>query len=102
MFAAARLWSLVLLPSVVSASSMLTVTLEIILAQKRSEMIKERNWDCPTGMQACNIVGVANSWEVGIQAYRKAMAGIRRVIIVPMVTPPSPQVSSKFWSCLLQ
>ncbi|KIY32954.1 delayed-type hypersensitivity antigen [Cryptococcus gattii E566] len=36
---------------------------EIILAQKRSEMIKERNWDCPTGMQACNIVGVANSWE---------------------------------------
>lgn len=40
-------------------------------------MIKERNWECPTGMQACNIAGVANSWEVGIQAYRKAMTGIR-------------------------
>ncbi|KIR97202.1 hypothetical protein L804_05384 [Cryptococcus deuterogattii 2001/935-1] len=26
-------------------------------------MIKERNWECPTGMQACNIAGVANSWE---------------------------------------
>lgn len=50
---------------------------ERILAQERSEMIKERNWDCPTGMQACNIAGVANSWEVGIQAYRKAMTGIR-------------------------
>ncbi|WVO24548.1 uncharacterized protein IAS62_005916 [Cryptococcus decagattii] len=36
---------------------------ERMLAQKRSEMIKERNWDCPTGMQACNIAGVANSWE---------------------------------------
>ncbi|OXG73893.1 delayed-type hypersensitivity antigen [Cryptococcus neoformans var. grubii Br795] len=36
---------------------------ERILAQKRSEVIKERNWDCPTGMRACNIDGVANSWE---------------------------------------
>ncbi|WVQ83951.1 hypothetical protein IAT38_006096 [Cryptococcus sp. DSM 104549] len=36
---------------------------ERIMAQKRSEMIKERAWDCPTGMRACNVEGVAGSWE---------------------------------------
>ncbi|OWZ61609.1 hypothetical protein AYX15_06199 [Cryptococcus neoformans] len=37
--------------------------IERIQAQKRSEMIRERQWDCPTGMNACNVNGVANSWE---------------------------------------
>lgn len=38
--------------------------IERIQAQKRSEMIRERQWDCPTGMSACNVDGVTNSWEV--------------------------------------
>ncbi|AAW43179.1 hypothetical protein CNBD1480 [Cryptococcus deneoformans B-3501A] len=37
--------------------------IERIQAQKRSEMIRERQWDCPTGMSACNVDGVTNSWE---------------------------------------
>ncbi|WVQ86968.1 hypothetical protein IAS59_000688 [Cryptococcus gattii] len=36
---------------------------ERIQAQRRSEMIRERQWDCPTGMNACNVNGVVNSWE---------------------------------------
>lgn len=40
--------------------------IERIQAQKRSEMIRERQWDCPTGMNACNVNGVANSWEVSL------------------------------------
>lgn len=98
---------------------------ERILAQKRSEVIKERNWDCPTGMRACNIDGVANSWEVSTRAvwrqweelgadfnvlYISALTLIRNlnhavaavtVITVPMVIPPSPWALSEFRSCLL-
>ncbi|WVQ76663.1 hypothetical protein IAR50_006337 [Cryptococcus sp. DSM 104548] len=30
---------------------------------KRSQMIRERGWDCPKGMRACNVKGVADTWE---------------------------------------
>ncbi|WVQ83953.1 hypothetical protein IAT38_006098 [Cryptococcus sp. DSM 104549] len=36
---------------------------ERIMAQKRTETIKERAWDCPTGMRACNVDGVTEAWE---------------------------------------
>ncbi|WVQ85515.1 hypothetical protein IAT38_007680 [Cryptococcus sp. DSM 104549] len=38
-------------------------------AMKRAQMIKERAWDCPRGMKACNVQGVEDSWEC-VDPYR--------------------------------
>ncbi|ODN96533.1 hypothetical protein L198_04248 [Cryptococcus wingfieldii CBS 7118] len=37
--------------------------LEVEERMKRSQMIRERGWDCPKGMQACNVKGAADTWE---------------------------------------
>ncbi|WVQ85514.1 hypothetical protein IAT38_007679 [Cryptococcus sp. DSM 104549] len=34
-----------------------------VMAMKRAQMVKERAWDCPTGMKACNVDGAQDSWE---------------------------------------
>ncbi|ODN75224.1 hypothetical protein L202_06420 [Cryptococcus amylolentus CBS 6039] len=30
---------------------------------RRSQVIRERGWDCPRGMKACNVMGVSDAWE---------------------------------------
>lgn len=75
--------------------------IERIQAQKRSEMIRERQWDCPTGMSACNVDGVTNFSVLTLLPISNHVADALTASTAPAATPLNLPVLSTFSFLLL-